>query len=492
MKKKKVIIMGAGGRDLFYHQRFFKNSPEYKVVAFTAAQIPGIAHRLLPMRLAGVDRNTGIWIYPEEKLEYLIECHKKDGSIVEVHFAYSDVSWDFIKSKQKEVESLGAEFVFDLARYRDIEISRYKESMLTSLRPVIAVTALRTGCGKGAVMRCVAQLLKDEGFRPVIVRHPMAYGDLLSKANDVQVFACGDDLNKCKCTFEEREEYEPLITAGFTVYAGLDYEKVLGAAEQGGDIIIWDGGNNDLPFFKPNVWITVVDPHRFEGEIYPHGLCNLKNADIALINKIRTAKQKNIDIGRIKKFISDNNHAAQIIETDLEITISSEDKEFIKGKPVVAIEDGPTVTHGGMSFGAAVLAAQNSQCVLVNPYPYLNGSLPETFNEYPHLKNACLLPNIGYQKDDIQSLRDTINIMPKIKAALAGTPIDLSRILKLDHNVPIIPVKYELNFVVGDGNEYTHNDSGEARFRAEIASKIRRVNAVEIIKEEGIDYSDYS
>lgn len=491
---KKVIIMGAGGRDFFYHDRHFKNNAEYKVVAFTAAQIPGIANRLYPMRLAGDGRNTGIWIYPESELEYLINLHKKDGEEVEVYFAYSDVSWNFIKSKKEEVESWGAKFVFDL--------KRYEESMLKSSLPVVAVTAVRTGCGKSAATRYIARMLKDKGFKPIVVRHPMAYGDLLEKVNDVQRFFCHDDLNKYKCTFEEREEYEPIINSGFTVYAGVDYEKILRAAEQEGDVVIWDGGNNDLPFFKPNAWITVVDPHRFKfgtnDDIYPHGLCNLRNANIVLINKVKTARQKNIDINKIKQSILDNNPSVLIIETELKITISPEDRESIKGKRVVAIEDGPTVTHGGMSFGAAVLTAQENQCALADPYIYLKGSLVETFEKYPHLKQARLLPSVGYGKDDIQSLEDTINIMPQIKAVLAGTPIDLSRVLKLDHNVPIIPIKYKLDFVVGDENEHMHDDFGEARFRAELVTRIEHLNEFlipkidKVIKEEEMDYEDYS
>lgn len=443
-KQDKIIILGAGGRDFFMMMRNIPCSlwGRKKVVAFVATQIPGIDNRIFPARLAGLNYPDGIPIRPMNELEKLIiiEQKKADTRDVFVELDYSDISDQEISEIKKRVESCGAEFIVP-------QEWLYKALMLWCRKPIIAVTAVRTGCGKSAVTRYIAKYLRYMGFNPIVVRHPMPYFNLNDSRNDVQRFASLQDIDGFKCTLEEREEYEPLIDAGFVVYAGVDYEKILRAAESEGDVIIWDGGNNDLPFFKPDLWITVTDPHRVGDEIsYPHGFWNLKNADIVLINKAGNAKPDDMEL--LKNNIDKYRKSSKVLvgETDMEITV--ENPEFLKGKYVIAVEDGPTVTHGGMRYGAAVLAAEKYGAILADPRPYLDESLRKVFDKYPHLWDTKILPCMGYSQEEIEALEKTIKVTPA-DAILCGSPIDLGRVIKsfADEIFPIIRVEYELIFL---------------------------------------------
>jgi predicted GTPase len=460
MKQKKIIIMGAGGRDFFLFQRYFlrNNKSSNRVVAFTAAQIPGIDNRVYPARLAGPEYPDGIPIRPESELKTLISGSKEDGSEVEVWFAYSDVSRDHIMAAKNKARLYGASFVFGKQIYMDC--------MINPVKPVIAVTAIRTGCGKSAVSRYIGKFFKNRGLNPVLVRHPMPYFNLDDQVNDVQRFTSREDIDHFGCTFEEREEYEPIVDAGLVVYAGADYKAILEAAEKEADVIIWDGGNNDLPFYKPNLWVTVVDPFRVNNVIgaqYPHGYWNLKNADIVLINKTGTADSE--QIREAQDIVKILNKEAVLLKTDLSIKVNDGDAKFLTGKSVIAVEDGPTVTHGGMSFGAATLAAKKYGAKLADPRPYLNGSLREIFVKYQHLWGAKILPCIGYSRAEILAMENTINAIPA-DLVLSGTPIDLGKVIKV--NKPIVKLGYDLTFLSGEKRDYL----SEARFRAEICAKI--------------------
>ena len=459
----KFIIIGAGGRDLFNYLCHHKYYHFRKVVAFVVTQIPGIDNRTFPERLAGSYYPEGIPIYPIDKLEELIvnEQQKADTQEVLAELAYSDVSDTEISLMKNRVESCGAIFVAPTEEY-------YKRIMLQSSRPVIAITAVRTGCGKGPVTIVVAQYLRRKGLNPVVVRHPMPYGDFIP-SNDAQRFSSYDDLEKYGCTLEEREEYEPIIKAGFVVYAGVDYEKILKTAECEGNVIIWDGGNNDLPFFKPNLWITVTDPHRVGDELkYPHGLWNLKNADIILVNKTGSADSRNIEL--LLKNIEKNKKSQDVLvcKTDMEITVES--PEFLRNKYVIAVEDGPTVTHGGMSYGAAVLAAKKYGAELADPRPYLNEVLRGIFDKYPHLWNTKILPNMGYSQREIEAMEGVIRFTPA-DAVLYSSPIDLNRVI--GSIIPLIRAEYELVF--NDGLT-------EKLFKTEVFDKTK-----EIIEKYGTD-----
>ena len=428
MKRRKVIIMGAAGRDFHNFNVFFKDNEDYEVVAFTATQIPNIVDRKYPSELAGKLYPKCIPIYSENELAKLINEHNVD----EVVFSYSDVSHEYVMHKASEVQAAGASFV----------IMGAEQTMLKSKLPVIAVCAVRTGCGKSATTRKICQILEELGKKFVVVRHPMPYGDLINQR--VQRFETYEDLVTHNCTIEEMEEYEPHIEQGTVVYAGVDYEAILRKAEGEADIVIWDGGNNDLPFFKPDVHITLVDPHRPGHEVtfYP-GESNLILANIVIISKEETADVENINI--VKDNIKKTNPKATVIDASLNITV--EDSGIIKGRKVLAVEDGPTVTHGGMAYGAAVIAAQkHGSSALVDPRPFAVGSIRETFKKYPGIGN--LLPAMGYDQKQILELEETIN-QTDCDTVIIGTPIDLSKRIKI--NKPVVRAKYELKEISKPG-----------------------------------------
>ena len=413
--------MGAAGRDFHNFNVFYKDNEGYEVVAFTATQIPNIADRKYPSELAGRLYPDGIPIYDEKELTGLIKEYKVD----DVVFSYSDVPHEYVMHKASEVQAAGANFI----------ILGAEQTMLKSKVPVIAVCAVRTGCGKSAATRRICRILKEAGKKVVAIRHPMPYGDLVKQK--AQRFETYEDLTLHDCTIEEMEEYEPHIEQGTIVYAGVDYEAILRKAENEADIIIWDGGNNDLPFYKPDVHITLVDPHRPGHEVtfYP-GETNLILADIIIISKEEYADAENII--KVKENIKKTNPNASIIDASLHITV--ENLERIKGRRVLAVEDGPTVTHGGMTYGAAVMAAREyGASILVDPRPFAFGSIKETFNKYPDINN--LLPAMGYDRKQILELEETIN-QTDCDIVITGTPIDLGRIIKI--NKPIVRAKYEL------------------------------------------------
>ena len=412
--------MGAAGRDFHNFNVFFRDNEDYEVIAFTAAQIPNIIDRKYPYELAGKLYPDSIPIYEENDLLSLISSHTID----EVVFSYSDVSYEEVMHKASIVQAAGASFV----------IMGAKQAMLKSRVPVIAVCAVRTGCGKSATARKVCQIVKKMGKRVVVVRHPMPYGDLIKQR--VQRFETYEDLARHDCTIEEMEEYEPHINENTVVYAGVDYEAVLREAEYEADIIIWDGGNNDLPFFNPDVHITLVDPHRPGHEIsfYP-GETNLILANIIVISKEDSADRK--DIHTVKENIQKVNPKASVIDASLHITV--DDSAIIKGSKVLAVEDGPTVTHGGMTYGAAVIAAGRYGALMtVDPRPFATGSIKETFNKYPGIGN--LLPAMGYGQKQILELEETIN-QTDCDIVITGTPVDLRRRIKI--NKPIVRATYE-------------------------------------------------
>jgi predicted GTPase len=419
--QKKIIIMGAAGRDFHNFNVYFRNNRNYIVVGFTAAQIPGIQHRVYPPELAGENYPSGIPIYPEEELPKLIEESKID----EVFFAYSDISNQDVMHKASVVLSCGADF----------SLLGLESTMLKAKVPVISVCAVRTGAGKSQTSRQIAKILKEKGQRVVVVRHPMPYGAL--KRQIVQRFASRQDLDESKCTIEEREEYEPHIDAGSVVYAGADYERILREAEKEADIIVWDGGNNDTPFFKPNLHIVVADPHRAGDELtyYPSEI-NLRMADFVIINKVDTADRAKVK--QVKANVKLVNPNALVLDAASPLTVDG--PELVKNKRVLVIEDGPTVTHGNMPFGAATIAAEKYGAKeIVDPRPHAVGSIKETYEQYPHL--GKVLPAVGYSEKQIADLKATTDATP-CDVIIVGTPIDLGRIIRL--NKPVIRVRYEL------------------------------------------------
>jgi len=418
---KNVIIMGAAGRDFHTFNMCYRDNPNYNVVAFTATQIPNIEGRKYPSILAGKSYPHGIPIYKETDLVELIQ----NENVHKVIFAYSDVSYNYVSEKRHIVEEAGADFdTFDV-----------EETMLNSIKPVVAVCAVRTGAGKSPVSKAVAKFLKEKGNNVVVIRHPMPYGDLEKQV--VQRFTSFDDLKKNNCTIEEMEEYEPLINEGLVVYAGVDYKKILRKAEKEADIIIWDGGNNDLPYIKPNLHIVIADPLRANDEInYFPGKINFEMADVIIINKVNTAIQEQINI--IKNNAMRLNKAASIIEAESIISVS--DEETIKGKNVLVIEDGPTLTHGGMTYGAGILAAiQFKAHEVIDPRPFALGTIKEAYEKYPNI--GKLIPAMGYSDKQIKDLEHTINAVPA-DIVLVATPIDLNRLIKI--NKKCIKVSYEV------------------------------------------------
>lgn len=421
MEKIRVLIMGAAGRDFHNFNTYFRDNERYEVVAFTATQIPNIEGRVYPAELAGKLYPQGIPIYPESELVRLIKEYRVD----QVVFAYSDVSHEYVMHKAATAVAAGADF----------RIMGGKATMLKSSKPVVAVTAVRTGSGKSQTTRYVCKLLQQMGKKVVAIRHPMPYGDLVAQA--VQRFATYEDLDRHQCTIEEREEYEPHIDRGIVVYAGVDYERILRQAEQEADVIVWDGGNNDIPFFKPDLWIVVADPHRpgHETTYYP-GEANLRAADVVVINKVDTADYANVQ--RVRESIAAVNPKAVVIEAASPIFVDN--PEEIRGKVVLVVEDGPTLTHGEMAYGAGFVAAQRfGAAEIVDPRPYAVASIAATYQKYP--TTGRVLPAMGYGEDQMRDLEATINATP-CDLVIVGTPIDLRRVLKVKH--PMDRVRYEL------------------------------------------------
>ena len=421
MQRKRILIMGAAGRDFHNFNVYFRDNEEFEVVAFTATQIPDIDGRKYPAELAGKLYPNGIDIYPEDKLPELI----KKFDVDKVVFAYSDVPYDYIMSRSAIVNAAGADFVLMGA----------KATQIKSSKPVIAVCAVRTGCGKSQTTRKVAKILQEAGKRVVAIRHPMPYGNLVEQK--VQRFAELSDLDKYKCTIEEREEYEPHIVSGTIIYAGVDYEAILREAEKEADIILWDGGNNDLPFYKTDLHITVADPHRPGDELFYYpGEANLRAADVVIINKIDTADPDSILA--VRENIQMVNPDAVVIDGASPIFV--EGYEQIKGKRVLVVEDGPTLTHGEMTYGAGVVAAEKfGASELVDPRPYTVGTITETFKKYPDI--GTLLPAMGYGEQQIKDLEATIN-KADADLVIIGTPIDLRKLVNI--NKPAVRVTYEL------------------------------------------------
>lgn len=424
MNRRNIVIIGAAGRDFHNFNVYYRDNEQFNVVAFTAAQIPNIDNRKYPSELAGKLYPKGIPIFAEEELTYLIEKFDVDECI----FSYSDVPYQKVMALSALVNAAGANFT----------LLGPKATMLKSTKPVISVCATRTGCGKSQTARKVIEILMAQGLKVVAVRHPMPYGDLV--AQKVQRFATLDDLKKYRCTIEEMEEYEPHIVRGNVVYAGVDYEAILRAAENdpnGCDLIIWDGGNNDFPFFKPDLAITVVDPHRPGNELsYYPGEVNLRIADVIIINKIDTANPEGIQT--VSQNIALVNPQATVIYAASPVRVDH--PEIIRDKRVLVIEDGPTLTHGEMQIGAGIIAARQygaRECV--DPRPFVVGKLAETFQKYP--KIGPLLPAMGYSEDQIRDLEDTI-ARTDCDSVVIGTPIDLTRILKIKQ--PSARVYYEL------------------------------------------------
>lgn len=424
MNAKKVIIMGAAGRDFHNFNVYFKDNENYEVVAFTATQIPDIDGRKYPSELAGRLYPNGITIFAEDKLPQLIKEHNID----EVILAYSDLWNHTVMDKASIV----------LANGPDFKLMGPKFTMLKSNKPVISICAVRTGTGKSQTTRRVCQILKDKGLKTVAVRHPMPYGDLV--AQRCQRFATYSDLDKHKCTIEEREEYEPHIDHDTIVYSGVDYEMILREAEKEADVIVWDGGNNDLPFFKPTLAITVADPHRPDHEIdYYPGQVNARMADVLIINKVDTADLKSVE--RVRKNLKEVNNHAIIIDASSPIKlVPEEDASLIKGKRVLVVEDGPTLTHGEMRYGAGYIAAKNHGAAeIIDPRPFAVGSIKQTYETYKHLES--ILPAMGYGDVQTRELEETIN-NSNCDVVIGGTPINLQRIIKT--NKPIVRVSYEL------------------------------------------------
>ncbi|MDW7725750.1 MAG: cyclic 2,3-diphosphoglycerate synthase [Candidatus Methanoperedens sp.] len=420
----KILIMGAAGRDFHNFNVFFRDNNQYEVAAFTAAQIPGISGRVYPVELAGPLYEKGIPIYPEDNLPDLIKKHDID----QVVLAYSDLSHETVMQKASLVLAAGADF----------RLMGTRSTMLKSAKPVISVCAVRTGAGKSPTSQKLVDILKEKDLSVVVVRHPMPYGDLVKQA--VMRFATMDDCTRNACTIEEREEYEPYICCGTVVYSGVDYEKILREAEKEADVIIWDGGNNDTPFYRPDLHIVVADPHRAGHELtYYPGSVNVRLADVVIINKVDSARREDVEL--VARNVRSLSGKALIIKAKSVIT--ADKPGLIKGKRVIVVEDGPTLTHGEMSFGAGVIAAQKYGAgEVIDPRPFAIGSISDVYKKYPHL--GSVLPAMGYSGSQIQELENTLNLAV-CDTVIAGTPIDLGNLLKL--NKPVVRIRYELEEV---------------------------------------------
>lgn len=419
--ERRVVIIGAAGRDFHNFNVLYRSDPGVRVVAFTAAQIPGIAGRRYPPDLAGAAYPDGIGIVDEAELVDLIERERVD----EVVFSYSDVTHSHVMHVASACIAAGASVVLPGGR----------PTMIASSKPVVAITAVRTGAGKSQTSRYVARLLRERGLRPVAVRHPMPYGDLASQA--VQRFETLADLDRYDCTIEEREEYEPHIESGTVVYAGVDYGRILAAAETEADVVLWDGGNNDLPFYAPDVLVVVVDPLRAGDELAYHpGEANLRMADIVVVNKCDVATPE--AIATVEANVRAVNPRAVVVTADSPVTV--DDPDAVRGRRVVVVEDGPTLTHGSMTFGAGVAGARAAGAsVIVDPSPVAVGSLAETYARYPHA--AGVLPAMGYGEAQVRDLAATIEAVD-CDVVVSGTPIDLSRLVSV--STPIVRARYEL------------------------------------------------
>ena len=421
MSRIRTLIMGAAGRDFHNFNTFYRDNEKYEVVAFTATQIPNIDGRKYPAELAGKLYPDGIKIYPESELPELIKKFEVD----EVVFAYSDVPYDYVMHKSALVNSLGADF----------RLMGTKETQVKSTKPVVAICAVRTGCGKSQTTRRVAAILQEMGLKVAAIRHPMPYGDLVKQR--VQRFATYADLDKHECTIEEREEYEPHLDNGVIVYAGVDYEAILREAEKEVDVVLWDGGNNDFAFYKPDLQITVADPLRpgHESAYYP-GEVNVRVADVVVINKVDTANPE--DVIKVRENIHNINPNAVIIEGASPIYV--DDPEAIRGKRVLVVEDGPTLTHGGMKIGAGWVAARRFGAKeIVDPRPFAVGEILATYKKYPD--TGKILPAMGYGEQQIRDLEKTIE-NADVDMVIIGTPIDLTRVMKI--NRPSQRERYEL------------------------------------------------
>lgn len=416
---EKVIIMGAAGRDFHNFNVYFRGNERYKVVCFTATQIPDIDGRRYPAELAGDGYPDGIPILSDDRLAETISEHDVDLVV----FSYSDITHGEVMHSASVATAAGADFMIVGAPY----------TMIESSKPVVSVCAIRTGCGKSQTSREVMRILQEKGKKVVAVRHPMPYGDLLKQ--EVQRFADYSDLDKHECTIEEREEYEPYIRMGAVVYAGVDYEKILRQAEKEADVIIWDGGNNDTSFYKPDVNIVVFDPHRAGHELNYHpGETNMRMADVAIINKIDSADPAKVE--QVVSTIGKCNPDAEIVLADS--LVSVDEPEKVKGKRVLVIEDGPTLTHGEMKFGAGVVAAERIGVIeFVDPRPWLVGTMKETFDKYPGI--GKLLPAMGYSPQQVYDLEATINATD-CDVVISATPIDITGLIKIDK--PLVRVKY--------------------------------------------------
>ena len=421
MDPERVLIMGAAGRDFHNFNVYFRNNPAYEVVAFTATQIPNIEGRTYPAELAGTSYPNGIPIFPEEQLEELIASEQ----ISQVIFAYSDIPHTYVMHVASKVMVAGADF----------RLMGLGSTLVESTKPVVSVCAARTGSGKSQTSRRVAAILRELGHKLAIVRHPMPYGDLNAQA--VQRFASYEDLDRHDCSIEEREEYEPHLAKGSVVYAGVDYEAILREAEKEVDIVLWDGGNNDLPFFKSDLAIVMVDPHRPGHELNYHpGEANVRAADLIIVNKIDTAVEE--DIQAVRENVASVNPMAEIIEAASPIHV--DDPEAIRGKRVIVVEDGPTLTHGDMAFGAGWIAARRHGAEeIVDPRPYAQGSISDTYAKYPN--TGAVLPAMGYGESQMGELENTINASDA-ELVVIGTPIDLGKLLDLDK--PYQNVRYDL------------------------------------------------
>lgn len=418
---RKVIIMGAAGRDFHNFNVFYRGKSEYQVIAFTATQIPDIEGRLYPASLAGPGYPKGIPIYSEADLPKLI----KENDIDEIEFAYSDVSHEYVMHKASQAIAAGADFV----------LRGLKSTQIVPHIPCISICAVRTGSGKSQTTRVVSEVCKKLGFKVGVVRHPMPYGDL--EKQRVQRYAAYSDLDKHECTIEEREEYEPHIDRGSILYAGVDYGDILNALEKECNVVLWDGGNNDLSFYKSNLHIVVADPLRAGHEYSYHpGEANIRCADVVVVNKCDSAKQEDID--SVVSRVTEINPGAVIILADSPVSV--ENGGQIKGKRVLVVEDGPTLTHGGMKYGAGVVAAKKYDAAeIIDPRPWLVGKLRDTFTKYPDIGN--ILPAMGYGDEQTHDLEATINAIP-CDLVVSGTPIDLNRVIKVKH--PMVRVGYEL------------------------------------------------
>lgn len=425
---KKVLILGAAGRDFHNFNVVFRNNPEFGVVGFTATQIPDIAGRRYPAELAGTLYPDGIPIFEERDLERLVQ----DFAVDAVVFSYSDISHPNLMHLASRTIAAGADFW----------LLGTEHTQIRSTLPVISICAVRTGCGKSPLSRLVAAQLRSLGWKPVVIRHPMPYGDLAAQA--VQRFASLADLEKHECTIEEREEYEPHISKGTVVYAGVDYEKILRQAEKEADVILWDGGNNDTPFYKSDLEIVVADPHRAGHELgYFPGEVNMRRAQVVVINKVDTAAPA--DVEKVRDNVRRNNPQARIVDMACRVTVSAPDQ--VKGKRVLVVEDGPTLTHGEMPYGAGVVAARLCGAAeLIDPRPFAVGSIRGTYERYPHM--TTLLPAMGYSAMQRHELEQTINQVP-CDLVLVATPIDLAGVIKLDK--PSLRVTYEVEELTKPG-----------------------------------------